>query len=451
MSGRLAVGTSHEPGGISYFIVRRRSEIFGDAFRGCGGRKPWCFASPATPTRGFKPFATARRTSCWWIWSRRKKKVLNCCAGSTTTRPRRARSSSRSPPPKTRLTSCAPMNLARWTASASRLKPALFRARIRASMQIKRQFDELIQGQRELISARLAAESAARTKSDFLAAMSHEIRTPMNGVIAMAGLLMETPMTAEQRGYLETIHTSSESLLVIINDILDFSKIEAGKMELDSRPFDLRVVRRRDVRSDVREGHRKKPRSGLSDGRQNSGNVDGDAMRFRQVLSNLVEQRDQIHRDTAMFSSRSRCFPRRRRVKMTRVADLHFSVQDTGIGITPDKLARLFKPFMQADVSTAQFYGGTGLGPGHQQTAGGIDGRKNVGGKRAGQGSTFHFTANFLADAQPAREVRQPKLADLRILIVEDNASSRHALAEQTAKWGMIPESRRKRRSRRLN
>jgi len=118
---------------------------------------------------------------------------------------------------------------------------AELRARVRAALRSKQLQDELSQTNRELVTARVAAEAAARAKAEFLANMSHEIRTPMNGIIAMAALLMETALTHEQHGYVETIHSSSESLLTIINDILDFSKIESGKLDLERLPFDLRT------------------------------------------------------------------------------------------------------------------------------------------------------------------------------------------------------------------
>jgi signal transduction histidine kinase/HPt (histidine-containing phosphotransfer) domain-containing protein len=321
------------------------------------------------------------------------------------------------------------------------VEPAVFHARLRATMQTKRQFDELIQGQRELISARLSAESAARTKSDFLAAMSHEIRTPMNGVIAMVGLLMETQMTAEQRGYLETIHTSSESLLVIINDILDFSKIEAGKMELDSRPFDLRVC----VEETFDLMSAKAVEKNLDLVYQMDDEIPeklaGDAMRLRQVLSNLLSNALKFTEHGDVFIQVKLLSAPPTDEKDSHSVALHFSVSDTGIGITPAKLSRLFKPFMQADVSTAKLYGGTGLGLAISKRLVELMGGKMWAESVPGQGSTFHFTANFLADPQPAREIRQPKLADLRILIVEDNASSRRAISAQTAKWGMISET----------
>src|SRR5438132_1577022 len=118
---------------------------------------------------------------------------------------------------------------------------AELRARLCAALRTKRLQDELTSANRELFAARVAAEAAVRAKAEFLANMSHQIRTPMNGIIAMSGLLLETTLTHEQYGYVETIYSSSESLLTIINDILDFSKIESGKMELEAQPFDLRA------------------------------------------------------------------------------------------------------------------------------------------------------------------------------------------------------------------
>ena len=318
------------------------------------------------------------------------------------------------------------------------------RARLRAALQTKRRFDELIGQQRELMAARLAAESAARAKSDFLAMMSHEIRTPMNGVVAMVSLLLETPLTAEQRGYLETIHASSEALLTIIKDILDFSKIEAGKWELNLRPFDLRTCVEETLDLMAARAFGKKLDLLYQMDDEVPTVVEGDALRLRQVLGNLLSNAvkftkcGEILLQVKLLSSKKDVDQNRPFLQ------LHFSVHDTGIGIPPDRLARLFKPFTQAEASTAHHYGGTGLGLAISKQLVELMNGKMWAESVPDKGSTFHFTINAWAEPQPAPFAlagRQDKLAGLRVLIVDDNATSCDVLAGQLTKWGMIPQS----------
>ncbi len=318
------------------------------------------------------------------------------------------------------------------------------RGRLQAALKIKRQFGELLHHQRELMGARIAAESAARAKADFLAAMSHEIRTPMNGVVAMVGLLLETQLNAEQRGYLETIHASSEALLTIINDILDFSKIEAGKLELDSRPFDLRTCLEETLDLMAARAFEKNLDLVYQMDDEISTLVEGDTLRLRQVLVNLLSNAIKFTR-TGDVLVQVRLLSAREGEKQNRsLVHLHFSVRDTGIGIPPDRLARLFKPFTQADASTAHRYGGTGLGLAISKQLVELMGGKMWAESVPGEGSTFHFTINVLAPTQAELSPlagRQDKLAGRHVLIVDDNAACRRMLAEQMTKWGMIPHS----------
>ena len=296
---------------------------------------------------------------------------------------------------------------------------------IQGILGISRNITERKKTEEEIRRAKEAAEEATRMKSDFLANMSHEIRTPMNAIIGLSHLVLKTELTARQRDYVQKVQSSGQHLLGIINDILDFSKVEAGKLDLENTDFEIEKLLDNTSSLISEKCHAKGLELVFDVAPDVPPSLMGDSLRLGQILLNYAN-------NSVKFTERGEVLISVRASERTeRDVLLHFRVKDTGIGLTPEQMGRLFQSFSQADTSTTRKFGGTGLGLAICKKLAELMGGEVGVESEPGKGSTFWFSARLGIGQAGRRELLpNPDLRGRRALVVDDNDHARAVIVD---------------------